>query len=84
MADNKYIYCDGNRWIVRIPNLRIKSFSFAKFAGKEVALESAIAWRNQKLLELTPPAELTPPELTPPEIAKKLIELAFSLLIKKI
>jgi len=83
MADNKYIYCDGQRCVVRIPNLKVKTFSFVKFASKEVALESAIAWRNQRLLELTPP-ELTPPELTPPEIAKKLIELAFSLLIQKI
>ena len=51
MADNKYIYPDGQRWVVRCKDFDVgaKIFSYSKYGNKEFALKEAISYRNEQI-----------------------------------
>ena len=74
MADNKYIYLDGERWVVRCKDFDVaaKIFSFVKFGNKALALNAAIAFRNEQIakhhtIQLLEPEKPPQPKVKPVE-----------------
>jgi hypothetical protein len=69
MADNKYIYPDGQRWVVRCKDfdLTAKGFSFSKFGNKELALKEAISYRNEQIAKHHPIVLWEPEKPLPPK-----------------
>lgn len=51
MADNKYIYPDGERWVVRCKDFDVgaKIFGFSKYGNKELARKEAVIYRDQQI-----------------------------------
>lgn len=51
MSDNKYIYPDGVRWVVRCKDFDVgaKIFGYLKYGNKAFALKEAIAYRDEQI-----------------------------------
>jgi hypothetical protein len=81
MADTKYIYPDGVRWVVRCKDFDVgaKIFGYSKYGNKELALKAAVAYRDEQiakhhtivLLEPSKPPQPPAPKQPVPKPAKE-------------
>lgn len=79
MADTKYIYPDGVRWVVRCKDFDVgaKIFGYSKYGNKEFALKEAIKFRDEQIAKhhsivlLEPNKPLPPKQPVPKPVKEK-------------
>lgn len=71
MSDNKYIYPDGVRWVVRCKDFDVgaKIFGYLKYGNKDFALKAAIAYRDEQIAKRNTIVPFAPNKTPPPPVA---------------